>query len=176
MVELFDQVVLMPEERFVIEALNTIEPSIERIAPVGFHNYRINNFSSGFVIKIANSNQRIPIGSMGEGIWRMLGLALALVNARDGVLLVDDIDTGLHFTTMSDMWKLVWETAKRLNVQVFATTHSSDCWKSLDAIASQENPSDEGITIHRIEKGKSRSVVFTEEQVVIAAERDIEVR
>jgi AAA15 family ATPase/GTPase len=39
---------------------------------------------------------------------------------------------------MSDMWKLIWETAKRLNVQVFATTHNSDCWRSLAEIVEQE--------------------------------------
>lgn len=58
----------------------------------------------------------------------MLGLALAIVNARNGFLLVDEIDTGLHFSAMYDMWKLIWKTAKRLNVQVFATTHNSDCF------------------------------------------------
>jgi AAA15 family ATPase/GTPase len=174
--ELFDQVVLTPEEELVTEALQTIEPSIERIASVGSEKYRYTGSRSGFVVKLSNSDQRIPIGSMGDGIWRMLGLTLAIVNARNGVLLVDEIDTGLHFSTMSDMWKLIWETAKRLNVQVFATTHNSDCWTSLATIASTENPSNEGITIQRIEKGKPNSIVFTERQVVIAAERGIEVR
>jgi AAA15 family ATPase/GTPase len=104
------------------------------------------------------------------------GLRESLVNARDGILLVDEIDSGLHFSAMSKMWKLIWETAKRLNVQVFATTHSSDCWTSLAEIASTEDPSEEGITIHRIEKGKPSSIVFTDRQVVIAAEQGIEVR
>jgi len=107
---------------------------------------------------------------------RILGLTLAIVNARNGVLLVDEIDTGLHYSAMSDMWKLIWETTKRLNVQVFATTHSSDCWTSLGAIANTESSSEEGITIQRIEKGKLNSIVFTERQVAIAAERGIEVR
>ena len=176
MIELFDQVVLTPEENLVTEALQTIEPSITRIASVGSERYRYTESRNGFVIRLANENQRIPIGSMGDGIWRILGLTLAIVNARNGVLLVDEIDTGLHFSAMSDMWKLIWETAKRLNVQVFATTHSSDCWTSLAAIASTESPSEEGITIQRIEKGKQSSVVFTERQVVIAAEQGIEVR
>ena len=109
-------------------------------------------------------------------MWRILGLTLAIVNAKDGVLLVDEIDTGLHFSVMSDMWKLIWETAKRLNVQVFATTHSSDCWTSLATIANAEQPSEDGITMQRIERGKPTSVVFTERQIAIAAERGIEVR
>jgi hypothetical protein len=176
MVDLFDQVVLTPEENLVIEALQTIEPTIDRIASVVSEKFRYTGSRSGFVVRLTDGDQRIPIGSMGDGIWRMLGLTLAIVNARDGVLLVDEIDTGLHFSTMSDMWTLIWETAKRLNVQVFATTHNSDCWMSLAAIANQESPSEEGITIHRIEKGKPNSVVFTERQVAIAAERGIEVR
>lgn len=175
MIELFDQVVLTPEESLVTASLQTIEPEIERMASMGTEKYRFGG-RSGFMIKLASGDQRIPIGSMGDGIWRMLGLALAIVNAKNGILLVDEIDTGFHFSAMFKMWKLIWETAKRLNVQVFATTHNSDCWTSLAAIASTENPSHEGITIHRIEKEKPASVMFTERQVAIAAERGIEVR
>jgi AAA15 family ATPase/GTPase len=174
--DLFDQVVLTPEEDLVVESLQTIEPRIQRIASVGSGQYVSLNSPGGLVILLADSKQRIPLGSMGDGIRRILGLTLAIVNAKNGVLLVDEIDTGLHFSAMSDMWKLIWETAKRLNVQVFATTHSRDCWESLAAIATTESPSEKGITIQRIEKGKSASIVFTERQVVIAAEQGIEVR
>lgn len=176
MITLFDQVVLTPEEDLLVEALQTIEPRIERIASIGPGKFILPNSPGGLVIRLAGSHQRIPLRSLGDGIWRMLGLALALVNARNGVLLVDEIDTGLHFSTMADMWRLIWKTAQRLNVQIFATTHNSDCWTSLDAIASAETPSNEGIVIHRIEKGKPHSIVFTERQVVIAAQRGIEVR
>jgi AAA15 family ATPase/GTPase len=175
-VKLFDELVLTPEEDFVTQSLQTIEPRIKRIAVVSSGKYRYEGYRSGFIVQFSDENQRIPIGSMGDGMWRMLGLALAIVNAKDGVLLVDEIDTGLHFTVMSDMWKMLWETAKRLNVQVFATTHSNDCWQSLADIANAENPSEDGITIHRVEKGKPHSIVFTEDEIAIAAEEGIEVR
>lgn len=171
---LFEDTVLTPEEDLVIQALQIIEPRIKRIAPlIGKNGYK---GSRGSFVVQTTENQRIPIGSMGDGMWRILGLALAIVNAKDGVLLVDEIDTGLHFTVMSDMWKMLWETAKRLNVQIFATTHSNDCWKSLADIANAENPSEDGITIHRVEKGKTHSIVFTEDEIAIAAEEGIEVR
>ncbi len=176
MIDLFDQVVLQPEEEIITQALKIIEPSLKRIASVGSEKYRLSDSRSGFVVRLSDSNQRIPIGSMGDGIWRMLGLTLAIVHATGGVLLVDEIDTGFHFSTMSDMWKLIWETAKQLNVQVFATTHNSDCWTSLAKIANSESPSDEGITIQRIERDKPTSIIFNERQIVIAAERGIEVR
>lgn len=177
MIELFDQVVLTPEENLVQEALKTIETRIERIASVSSEKYRRSEAREGFVVRLSDNHQRVPIGSMGDGIWRMLGLALATVGAADGVLFVDEIDTGLHFSTMSDMWKLVWETAKRLNVQVFATTHSSDCWTSLASIANREDTvGHDGITIQRIERDKDVSVVFSESEIVVAANRGIEVR
>jgi AAA15 family ATPase/GTPase len=175
MVKLFDQIVLTPEENLVMETLQIIEPNLKRIATISESNLH-SDLRGSFFVRLTDSDKRIPIGSMGDGIWRMLGLSLAIVNAKNGVLLVDEIDTGLHFTAMSDMWKLIWKTAKKLNVQVFATTHNSDCWTSLAEIASAEEPSEEGITIQRIEKDKPHSIIFTERQIVIAAERGIEVR
>jgi ABC-type branched-subunit amino acid transport system ATPase component len=176
MIELFDQVVLTPDEELVLQALQTIEPKIERIASISSPGIRSYGESrGGFAVRMSDI-QRIPIGSMGDGIWRMLGLALATVCASDGVLFVDEIDTGLHFSTMSDMWKMIWETAKRLNLQVFATTHNSDCWRSLASIACREDATEDGITIQRIERGKPKAVAFTQKEIVIAAEREIEVR
>jgi predicted ATP-dependent endonuclease of OLD family len=168
--ELFDQIVLTPNEELVIKALQNIEPMIERIASISFRP------GNSFVLKLAGSDQRVPIGSMGDGILRILGLTLAIVNAKGGVLLVDEIDTGLHFTAMYDMWKLIYETAKQLNIQVFATTHSRDCWESLAEIAETEDSSENDIVIHRIEKGRANSIVIGEDEMAIAAERGIEVR
>lgn len=176
MVELFDEVVLQPEEAFVIEALQAIEPNIERIASFGVDTFPARASRGGFVVRLKGDEQRIPIGSMGDGIWRMLGLTLAIVNARNGYLLVDEIDTGLHYSAMKDLWNLLWNASNRLNVQVFATTHSSDCWKSLDSISDQTSGNGNDVTIHRIERSANESVVFTRNQLSIAAEKGIEVR
>jgi AAA15 family ATPase/GTPase len=113
---------------------------------------------------------------MGDGIWRMLGIAIGLVTAKDGILLVDEIDTGLHYAVMSDMWRLVERTAERLNVQVFATTHSRDCYESLASIAHESVTENSKVTIQRIEREKGTTVAFTERDIVIAAERGLEVR
>jgi len=111
--KLFDEIVLTPKETSVLEALQIIEPKIERIASIGPEKYDSNTeivgARGGFRVKVSDQKQPIPIGSMGEGIWRLLAF-------QGGVLLVDEIDTGLHFSTMSDMWKLSWKTAKKLDI------------------------------------------------------------
>jgi AAA15 family ATPase/GTPase len=165
MVDLFNEIILLPFEEILYEALRFIEPSLHRIAPVK---------NGSFVVAI--DGQRVPIGSMGDGIWRMLEITLAMVNVSGGILLIDEIDTGLHFSVMLDLWRLICRTAEKLDIQVFATTHSSDCWKSLAEVAQSNEFPETEITIHRIEKGKKASVVFNEQEMAIAAERDIEVR
>lgn len=163
---------LTPEEDTVLATLRTIEPDIERIAPVGAVRRGLDGHSrDGIAVKVAG--QRVPIGSLGDGIWRLLGIALALVRARGGILLVDEIDTGLHYSVLEKMWRLVYETAKRLDVQVFATTHSRDCYESLAAIAQ---PTGHDVTIQRIERGNPIAIAISEAEILQAAQRGIEVR
>lgn len=170
-VTMFESVVLTPDEATVLEALRTIEPEIERIASVGAIMRSSSRARGGLAMMVAG--RRIPIGSMGDGIWRLLGIALALVRARGGVLLVDEIDTGLHYSILVDMWRLVLETARNLEIQVFATTHSRDCYEALAAVTEAGRTD---ISLQRIERGKAEAIAFTEAEIQQAAERGLEVR
>ena len=171
-VSIFDSVVLTPDEETVLQALHTIEPAIERIASVGAHKrYSGRDVRGGIAMMVAG--QRVPIGSMGDGIWRLLGISLALVRARGGVLLVDEIDTGLHYTVLVDLWRLVLSTARNLDVQVFATTHSRDCYEALAAVTEVSRTE---ISLQRIERGKVEAIGLTEAELQQAAERGLEVR
>ena len=170
-VVMFEQVVLTPDENTVLRALHTIDSGIERIASIGTQRRNRRGARGGLAMMVAG--QRIPIGTMGDGIWRLLGIALALVQARGGVLLVDEIDTGLHYSVLVDMWRLVFETARSLDVQVFATTHSRDCHEALAAVAE---PGRNEISLQRIERGKVEAIAFSEAEIRQAAERGLEVR
>jgi energy-coupling factor transporter ATP-binding protein EcfA2 len=169
-VALFEKVVLTEDEPVVLTALQTIEPNIERLASVGSRPPRVMR-RGGIDMRIGG--QRLPIGTMGDGIWRLLGVALALVRSRGGVLLVDEIDTGLHYSVLAKMWRLVLETSARLDIQVFATTHSRDCVESL-AQVSRDGGHD--ISLQRVEREREQAVAFTESELMRAAERGIEVR
>ncbi len=181
-ISLFDEIVLSPDEDLVLEALRIIEPDIARLASLGGADQRWTEWNSGeyarggILVKIKKWKKRIPIGTLGDGIWCMLGLILSLVSARDGILLIDEIDTGLHHTVMTEMWKLICMTAQKLNVQIFATTHSSDCWKSLAENATDAKFKNNKIRIHRIDRQKNIPVTFTNQEMDIALNREIEVR
>ncbi|MGO9599288.1 MAG: AAA family ATPase [Isosphaeraceae bacterium] len=176
---MFEEIVLMPEEDLVIDAMRIIEPQIERIASSGTEGVRSSIRYSprgGILVRLKGVGDRIPIGSMGDGMWRILGLALAVVQSSGGILLVDEIDTGLHHTVMEKMWRFLYEAAKRYSVQVIATTHSWDCYHSLAVICRDEVSEGSDVTISRIESGREEAVSYTEQEIKAAAEFDIEVR
>jgi AAA15 family ATPase/GTPase len=170
---LWDSVALTPDEPKVIEALQIIEPSIEKIAFLGREAVRS---SGGIVVKLKGSDVRLPIGSLGDGVKRLLSLSLSVIRATGGYLMVDEIDTGLHHSVLEDMWRMVITIAKRLNVQVFATTHSQDCINSLGRL-HQVNPKLAAeVSLHRLERGLTHSVRYGPDEISTAALQEIEVR
>ena len=173
---LFEDIVLTPQEDLVTEAMRIIEPNIERIASSGSGaRFRVSS-RGGILVRLRGATDRVPIGSMGDGIWRMLGLALAVVQAKNGILLVDEIDTGLHHTVMENMWRFLYSCSKRYNVQIIATTHSLDCFHSLAVICRDSVSEGSDVTISRIERGREEAVSYSEQEIVASAERNIEVR
>jgi AAA15 family ATPase/GTPase len=159
------------------DALRFVEPDVERVASSNVPSSFAYDLPArgGFKVKLKNVAQPIPIGSLGDGTWRMLAMAIALSRARNGVLLIDEIDTGLHHTVMTDMWRLVYESARRFNIQIFATTHSYDCVHSLASIC-EEGPAANNVTIQRVEMDRQKAIPFTDPEIRMAARKDIELR
>jgi len=170
---LWDGIALTPDEPKIIEALQIIEPSIEKIAFLGREAVRS---SAGIVVKFKNSDMRLPIGSLGDGVKRLLSLSLSVIRATGGYLMVDEIDTGLHHSVMEDMWRMVITTAKRLNVQVFATSHSQDCINGLGRLHQVDPKLAAEVSLHRLERGLPHSVRYGPDEISTAALQEIEVR
>jgi ABC-type multidrug transport system ATPase subunit len=177
LIGLWDTIALTPDENLILSALQFLDPKIEGIrAQASLRGYYGHTNRGGFIIKRKGTEHPIPIGSMGDGMWRMLAMAIAITQCKNGILLVDEIDTGLHYSVMAEMWRLILNAAKAFNVQVFATTHSYDCVKSLSAICVDSGHDGNNVTVQRIEPERSRSVPYTEDEIRVAAERHVEMR
>ncbi len=173
--DLWDNIALTDSEEAVIEALRLIAPNVRDVNLVGGQD---NRPRLPFV-RISGSREPIPLHSMGEGMPRLFGLILALVNSEGGLLLVDEIERGFHYSVQPDLWRLVFETAQRLNVQVFATTHSWDCIEAFQQ-AAQENRQEEGMLIslrrRRDDPEQVVAVLYGEDELGIATRDQLEVR
>jgi hypothetical protein len=176
LVAMWNKISLTPSEGLVLKALQFLDCDIERVAAQATSGpYYSTQARGGFIVKRKGWEQPVPIGSMGDGMWRMLAMAIAITQCKGGVLLVDEIDTGLHYSVMSQMWSLIYNAARELDVQVFATTHSYDCVYSLAQICSNMDMR-KSVTVQRIEVGKKRSIPYDEDEITVAATKDIEVR
>lgn len=170
---LWDDITLTPTEETINSILKIIAPELEKI---NFAIYPKGSKQRIPLVKIMNCDEPLPLRSLGEGVYRLLAIILSLVNCEDGILLIDEIEIGLHYSVQLDIWRAIFKTARNLNVQVFATTHSSDCIKAFQRAAG-EDKEDEGMLIRLARKGdKIKAVLFDEREMETVVENDIEVR
>ena len=175
--QLWNEIALTEAEGRIISALSIIEEGIERLTYLSSER-RPNRGGSadGFFARLKAFPNRIPFGNMGDGMKRLLALSMAVNRAAGGFLLIDEIDTGLHYSTLPDMWRLVVRTAQQLDVQVIATTHSGDCVRALAWLHQNAPNLASDVALHRIERGLKQSIPFDSAELAVAAKRHIEVR
>ncbi len=170
---LWDIIALTEKEAYVIDALKIIDEKVERIAFVNDELPQRRNA----VVKLSNNSQPVPLKSMGDGMNRILTIILALVNAENGFLLIDEFENGLHYTVQEDLWKMIFKLAQSLNVQVFATTHSNDCIYAFERVMNDTVNDQQGkfIRLDRV-NDVIKPVSFTASELDITTQQDIEIR
>jgi predicted ATPase len=169
----WDNITLTNLQQQVIDSLKIIEPKLEGLNFISDSDRRHERVP---VIRTSEFDGRLPLRSLGEGMSRMLGISLALSNTANGILLIDEIESGLHYSVQPDMWRIVLRMAHELNVQVFATTHSWDCIESFQKI-TQEWKQEKGVLI-RLGRKKDDIVatVYDENDLAIVTRDQIEIR
>jgi len=85
-----------------------------------------------------NSNFH-SITQYGSGFIRLFRIILEIMLNANKYLMIDEIDTGIHFSRMKEEWALIFKLAKQTNTQLFATTHSSDCIKAFVEAAQEDS-------------------------------------
>jgi hypothetical protein len=128
------------------------------------------------IVRLEGSPEPITLRSMGDGMVHVFNLALALVNSKDGILLVDEIENGLHYSVLEDFWKFLIKSAQALDVQVFATTHSWDCVEAFQKAACEDRSSDGYLIRLGWRKDEIVATVYDENDLAIVTRDQIEVR
>jgi hypothetical protein len=167
---LWSKIVLTPDEERVLTALRLIEPAVDRIA--------ISETGGTAVAQVLlrGAPGPIPLGTLGEGVSRLLTLGLHLVVTKGGFLLVDEVESGLHWSVMPKLWRFLVEAACALNVQVVATTHSKDCLEGLAHLHRTHPTLAEHVSVHRLEVGRETPVRFDAGRIAETIEMELEAR
>ncbi len=172
----WDKVTFTEDEERALDALKIVlGDDVVRIAVVGGTRGRQRG-GTRLIAGRRNLGHQFSLKSFGDGALRMLGVALALVRARGGFLLIDEAENGIHYSIQSEFWRMVLRTAHENNVQVIATTHSYDCVLGF-AQAASDIPEVEGRLLQLYRKnGSLHSAELPERELVRAAQQRIEVR
>ena len=169
---LLDDIALTPLERDAVEALRIIDPRIADVRMVGPDGP---SRSRAAIVRANHIARPVPLRSFGDGVNHLFAIVLSLVNAAEGLLLIDEFENGLHHSVQLDAWRLIFRLAKELNVQVFATSHSKDAVEAFEEVA-RESP-EEGIVVKLTRRGENLfATPFDEGQLTTIVGDQIEVR
>jgi hypothetical protein len=174
--ELWDETLKHQREAEVADILRILEPDLRNVVFLTSESAVRQGGPVGVFVGLKDQKERIPLASMGEGMYRLLRLALGLVQTSKGVLLVDEIDTGLHYSVSGDVWRLVVTAARQWDVQVFATTHSFDCVRGLAWLCDNYPDLASEVSLQKIDPRLGESVPLDAQHIRIAVDQGIEVR
>jgi AAA15 family ATPase/GTPase len=174
---LWDLTSLTNLESDVISSLGIIDNRVSGVAFVEDINQNQKRTGENRIplIKLEGIDEPLPLKSMGDGMTRLFHIIVALVNAQNGLLLIDEFENGLHWSVQPTVWDIVFQLAEKLNVQVFATTHSRDCVQGFDS-AWNRYPTLGAFFRLDAKDGNIRSTEYTAETLTDAIDMDVEVR
>jgi len=167
--ERFGRLDVVEESYDLLEALRILEPRLKRLTTI---------FSAGvpMIYGDIGLGRMLPLPLMGDGLGRLTSLLLAIANAPRGVVLVDEIENGLHHSILSKVWRAIDDAARRFDAQVFATTHNFECiWAAHQAFEASGRYD---FRLHRLERvaERIRAVTYDQETLAAAMKADLEVR
>ena len=84
------------------------------------------------LVCMEDNDNLVPLQLLSQGTLRMLLVGAALLTLPKGTLLVlEEIDTGIHPSRVAHLIKRVYEIAKERGIQVLATTHNPQVLNTL---------------------------------------------
>jgi hypothetical protein len=157
------------EPHDLVETLRIIEPRLKRLTTI----------VSGGISMIYGAiglGRLVPLPLMGDGLGRLASLFLAIANAPHGVVLIDEIENGLHHSILTQVWEAIGDAARRFDTQIVATTHSFGCIQA--AHEAFEHSEQYDFRLHRLERSDDtiQAITYDREALAAAMQADLEVR
>lgn len=187
--EEWDKIALFAEyEDVTKQAMRIILPEFENIAFVkndvpreAMSRHTMRRDQRTAKVQLSNLPRPVSLNSLGDGMLRILQVVLKIFSAKGGFLLIDEFENGLHYSIQEKIWALLFEMAEKLDIQVFATTHSWDCIESFTKVAI-DNETTEGVLFRMgrsaktSNRGQIIATVFDKNDLFSMTQADIELR
>lgn len=124
-------------------------------------------------------NEQLPLGMTGDGLRRYLSIVAASANPMTNIILIDEIDNGLHYSAYKKLWEAIFALATETNKQIFVTTHNKETLYRLNEML-EDNPSyQDALRLYTIENTKLKghqAYKYSFEGLNAACKNDVEIR
>ena len=124
-------------------------------------------------------DQLLAVNMMGDGLRRYLNIVAASANPTNNIILIDEIDNGLHYSAYKKLWEAIFALATDTNKQVFVTTHSKETLYRLNEMLEEHSEYQDALRLYTIENTKLKghqAYKYTYEGLAEACNNDIEIR
>lgn len=168
--ERFGNLEVVGDAGMVLNALKLLEPDLKRISVVVVGGVPMLHGDLGI-------GRLLPLPLMGEGMARLASLVLSIGSSRNGVVLIDEIENGIHYSVLPKVWEAIKSAARAYNVQVFATTHSYECVQAAHEVFSQDDEYDfQLLRLERSREKRVQAISYDKTTLEAAIESGFEVR
>ena len=124
-------------------------------------------------------DQLLTVNMQGDGLRRYLNIVAASANPMNNVLLIDEIENGLHYSVYKKLWEAIFALATTTNKQVFVTTHSKETLHSLSEMLEEHAEYQQEMRLYTLAntpiKGH-QAYTYTFDGLSGACENDVELR
>jgi len=128
-------------------------------------------------IKYQGVKNLLPIDMCGEGLKKFLYIITGVANGKNDILLIDEIENGIHFSAYSLLWKSIFELARKNKLQIMITTHSKEVLTYLTTAINEELLVD--ACLYSITKGADENLYsyrYSGMDIVSAVDNNLELR
>lgn len=80
-----------------------------------------------FLVTHQDFEKAIDLTAFGDGLQRIFHITLLFASAKNGVLLIDEIENAIHHDLFVKFTRFIEDLAESFNVQLFITSHSKEC-------------------------------------------------
>ena len=152
---------------YFFKALQVIDPNIEDARVVTLN-------GNNLYLQKKNQKQPIPLYTQGDAILKITDLILRILGQGVKILLIDEIENGLHYTVQKDFWKMLLKIAKEFDVQIFATTHSMEMIQAFAELEEEEEKEEDVIYFELIKNQSGQIIAIDREPNLVYSENFIE--
>ncbi len=162
----WNKVIFTPKENYVLQALRLVEARIEQLTFLHSHQKLIP------YVKLKRDKKAHLLSDMGRGVEKLLTLLLTLLNSDNGFFLISEFENSLHPNIQPKLWEIIFQVAKKFNIQVFATTYSTDCIKAFATTCTQHKNLGQYYLLQKRSNGKITPLMYQTELLLFASKKE----